>query len=55
MSQGIERLPLSPGTAMEYKLRWQRTPKQITKKVDNKTQLKKAKQKRNWKNLDKPG
>jgi hypothetical protein len=29
--------------------------KKITKKVDNKTQLKKAKQKRNRKNLEKPG
>jgi hypothetical protein len=45
MSRGIERLRLSPGTATVYKLRWQRTPKKITKKVDNKTQLKKARQK----------
>jgi hypothetical protein len=51
MSRGIERLQLSPGTATVYKLRWQRKPNKITKKVDNKTQLKKAKQKRNRKNL----
>jgi hypothetical protein len=47
MSQGIERLRLSPGTAngIQAPMATKRTPKKITKKVDNKNTTKKSKTK----------